>query len=131
MIYFCFWSSIFSCHLHSTCEIKKKNILITFINYWKFNLFNSYKKKTIFNRHYDSRYPSFLFINKTFYKSNAILIDTLSKCMFLYLSCSDWAHVYSIANACPFVIFRLRGRRGRDSMVVGFTTIYAISAYHH
>ena len=31
--------------------------------------------KTISNRHYDSRYPSFLFINKTFYKSNAILID--------------------------------------------------------
>jgi hypothetical protein len=23
-----------------------------------------------------------------------------------------------------------RGRRGRDRMVVGFTTIYAISAYH-
>ena len=23
------------------------------------------------------------------------------------------------------------GRRGRDRMVVGFTTIYAISAYHH
>jgi len=24
-----------------------------------------------------------------------------------------------------------RGRRGRARMVVGFTTIYAISAYHH
>jgi len=24
-----------------------------------------------------------------------------------------------------------RGRRGRDGMVVGFTTTYAISAYHH
>jgi hypothetical protein len=24
-----------------------------------------------------------------------------------------------------------RGRRGRDPMVVEFTTIYAISAYHH
>jgi hypothetical protein len=23
------------------------------------------------------------------------------------------------------------GHRGRDRMVVGFTTIYAISAYHH
>jgi len=23
------------------------------------------------------------------------------------------------------------GRRGRDRMVVGFTTIYAISSYHH
>ena len=25
----------------------------------------------------------------------------------------------------------VRGRRGRDRMVVGFTTTYAISAYHH
>jgi hypothetical protein len=25
----------------------------------------------------------------------------------------------------------IRGRRGRDRMVVGFTTIYAISTYHH
>jgi len=24
-----------------------------------------------------------------------------------------------------------RGRRGHDHMVVGFTTTYAISAYHH
>jgi hypothetical protein len=24
-----------------------------------------------------------------------------------------------------------KGRRGRDRMVVGFTTTYAISSYHH
>ena len=30
-----------------------------------------------------------------------------------------------------FFSFFLRGRHGRDCMVVGFTTIYAISAYHH
>ena len=28
-------------------------------------------------------------------------------------------------------IFRTRDRRGRYCMVVGFATIYAISAYHH
>jgi len=28
-------------------------------------------------------------------------------------------------------IFLLRRRRGRDRMVIGFTTTYAISAYHH
>jgi hypothetical protein len=27
--------------------------------------------------------------------------------------------------------FLFLGRRGRDSMVVAFTTTYAISAYHH
>jgi hypothetical protein len=28
-------------------------------------------------------------------------------------------------------IYRLRGRRGRDRMVDGFTTTCAISVYHH
>jgi hypothetical protein len=31
-----------------------------------------------------------------------------------------------------YVVFNMiLGRRGRDCMVVGFTTTYAISAYHH
>jgi hypothetical protein len=29
------------------------------------------------------------------------------------------------------ISYILRGRRGRDRMVVGFTASYAISAYHH
>ena len=29
------------------------------------------------------------------------------------------------------VYIHCRGRRGYDGMVVGFTTTYAISAYHH
>jgi len=30
------------------------------------------------------------------------------------------------------VVFKVtRGRRGSDRIVVGFTTTYAISAYHH
>ena len=32
---------------------------------------------------------------------------------------------------CMEFIFHNSGRRGRDRMVVGFTTPYAISAYHH
>jgi hypothetical protein len=28
-------------------------------------------------------------------------------------------------------LFRIRGHRGYDHMVVGFTTTYVISAYHH
>jgi len=28
-------------------------------------------------------------------------------------------------------LFTLRGPRGRDRMVVGFTTTHAISVYHH
>ena len=34
-------------------------------------------------------------------------------------------------SQCKFVYLRHRGRRGRDSMVVKFTTTYVISAYHH
>jgi len=30
-----------------------------------------------------------------------------------------------------FKHYELGGHRGRDRMVVGFTTIFAISAYHH
>jgi len=30
-----------------------------------------------------------------------------------------------------YAIKKRRGHRGRDRMIVGFTTIYAISAYHH
>jgi len=30
-----------------------------------------------------------------------------------------------------FLLLRMRGRRGRDRMIVGFTTTYAISTYHH
>ena len=29
------------------------------------------------------------------------------------------------------VLFKAGGHRGRDRMVVGFTTTYTISAYHH
>ena len=29
------------------------------------------------------------------------------------------------------ILYLLGGRRGRDRMVVGFTTTYAISAHHH
>jgi hypothetical protein len=43
---------------------------------------------------------------------------------------------FSFGNSivCHSVIYDFRspsGRRGRDRMVVGFTTIFAISAYHH
>jgi hypothetical protein len=30
-----------------------------------------------------------------------------------------------------FLLIIISGRRDRDLMAVGFTTIYAISAYHH
>jgi hypothetical protein len=29
------------------------------------------------------------------------------------------------------IIYNYKGRRGRDRMVVGFTTTYSISVYHH
>ena len=36
----------------------------------------------------------------------------------------------AIMDSLPFS-FTFRGHRGRDRMVVGLTTTYAISTYHH
>ena len=39
---------------------------------------------------------------------------------------------YTILNSNAMAVGEVRGeRRGRDRMAVGFTTTYAISAYHH
>ena len=35
-----------------------------------------------------------------------------------------------VVNYCQMAKHVLGGRRGRDRMIVGFTTAYAISAYH-
>jgi hypothetical protein len=32
---------------------------------------------------------------------------------------------------CREILSNNKGRRGHDRMVVGFTTTYAVSAYHH
>ena len=39
--------------------------------------------------------------------------------------------MYSSCYNTTNVIKKYRGYRGRDRMVVGFTTTYATSAYHH
>ena len=44
------------------------------------------------------------------------------------LTCCLYKHLRLCRFFCKQVY---RGRRGRDRMVVGFTTTYAISAYHH
>jgi len=36
-----------------------------------------------------------------------------------------------ICITVSFLLISLRGRHGRDRMVVEFTTTYAIGAYHH
>ena len=46
-----------------------------------------------------------------------------------------WENIISvkikIKPSLNFKCVTLQGRRGRDRMVVGFTTPYGISAYHH
>ena len=42
---------------------------------------------------------------------------------------SSWIDILYLIQYEP--TYLQRGRRGRDHMVVGFTTTYAISAYHH
>jgi len=43
----------------------------------------------------------------------------------------DEQHLPSCLYGFNLGAFQRWGRRGRDRMVVGFTTTYAISAYHH
>ena len=38
---------------------------------------------------------------------------------------------YVFLYAYVYDLLRNRGSRGRNRMVIGFTTTYAISAYHH
>jgi hypothetical protein len=44
----------------------------------------------------------------------------------IYLQFAHFLKSSTSSKYCP-----LRGRRGRDRMVVGFAITYAISAYHH
>ena len=49
----------------------------------------------------------------------------------LYILYLFIGHLKKYIYSSPLLIRQLVGRRGRDHMVVGFTTTYAISAYHH
>ena len=46
---------------------------------------------------------------------------------------TDSLHIIflSVNLLVAYVIHATKGHRGRDRMVVGFTTTYAISAYYH
>jgi hypothetical protein len=51
-----------------------------------------------------------------------------------FLFCVDCFFFWFMHGHClilPIITISVRGRRGRDLMVVGFTTTYAISVYHH
>ena len=41
------------------------------------------------------------------------------------------SNVYFYRYLWKLIHIYYRGHRGRDRMVIGFTTTYAISAYHH
>ena len=61
---------------------------------------------------------------------NTSITHSFVKCCALldfYINISFFAYICSTFK----LISVLRGLRGRDRMVVGFTTTYAISAYHH
>ena len=50
-------------------------------------------------------------------------------CLYILYLCIG--HLKKYIYGSPLLIRQLMGRRGRDRMVVGFITTYAISAYHH
>ena len=62
-----------------------------------------------------------IFITECTYNVHYILLNSVLV-LSEQVNCIDRIH---------FLLYTVRGRRGRDCMVVGFTTTYAISAYHH
>jgi len=48
---------------------------------------------------------------------------------YVHLCCAFW--IIFVQSTCIDCINACRGHRGRDRMVVGFTTTSAISAYYH
>ena len=77
-----------------------------------------------------------------FWKSNAnalliwwhIFCDSLMriwKYMHIYISNGVQIWFYLTLFVCGHLTSIMSGRRGGDRMVAGFTTTYAISAYHH
>ena len=62
------------------------------------------------------------------------LIKSVAFCVSIILEGGHLAVFYyrKASEIWPSTLHsRVRGRHGRDRMVVGFTTTYAISAYHH
>jgi hypothetical protein len=54
--------------------------------------------------------------------------------MFIKLQSYDISHISNVDIALAWMVDKFPifwDRRGRDRMVVGFTTTIAISAYHH
>jgi hypothetical protein len=62
------------------------------------------------------------------------LLFLMSLSTIFQLKCISWQSVRVYLFYCTglnYILVCFWGRRSRDHMVVGFTTIYAISAYHH
>jgi hypothetical protein len=68
--------------------------------------------------------------------SGLSVVDALYGCYLLGTTRLHFNRSYVITYSCThlyiaFIFIFMWGRRGRDRLVVGFTTICAISAYHH
>ena len=64
-------------------------------------------------------------------KTALLVIDVTKFHKMWYNSQVCVLNLYTADFLVIFISLTGRDRRGRDRMVVGFTTIYAISAYHH
>ena len=65
-----------------------------------------------------------MFLSPSFYLPSKKHVNTI----YRHVSPDD---CLIFSNVQVYTLLIKRGCRGRDRMLVGFTTIYAISAYHH
>jgi hypothetical protein len=76
-------------------------------------------------------YIMYTVFSSIIYKHNYCILFTMNIYYIWYFCGEKIVRTTYIFIDQIYITMNLRGRRGRDPMVVEFTTTYAISAYHH
>ena len=116
----CHWSISFGCHvwlLWFACSRELLNCLV----FWCFGCERAWRQLQKHVMHTKLYIYNFVIVKKVF----TILINFLCEIVKIYyIAIHVPIHSVSVTN-------KYGGHRGPDRIVVGFTTTYAISAYHH
>ena len=105
---------------------------ITFEIYYFINIFTHTKTFLSFNQELNVICCSLISWESA--DQSTFCLNRAQSTSYTYVHLSTLLQPYKTASITfntYYYIFHLLGRRGHDRMVVGFTTTYAISTYHH
>ena len=134
------WYSSCSFHVQSYCAVRRSAILSCLHD--THHVLLMYKFVVQFSKEQYSplimiQFMKFSSIQSLYSTVNYALFtsyhDGRHEVLFFFLLNTGKILLYSWYRSCSFheIIPKQKDRRGRDHMVVGFTTTYAISAYHY